>query len=54
MAKYTIEELVAAAKELGFSPVLVAAALKSTKKKRFTLEQAKKIVADFAGLEVKG
>lgn len=51
---YTLDELVQAARKIfGESPVLVEAALKITGKKSFTLDEAKKFVAQFAKHEVK-
>ena len=50
---YTIEELIKGAKKLGYRGALVEAALRSSKKKKFTLEQAKAIVKAFAEREVK-
>jgi len=51
---YTIKELVAVArKQFGRSPVLVEAALKTSGKKKFTLEEAQTIIEAFATQEVK-
>ena len=50
---YTIDELIKAARVLGASPVLVEAALKSTGRSEFTLDEAKRLVEIFAKLEVK-
>lgn len=50
---YTIEELVKAAFDLGYSPALVAAALKLSGKTEFTKEEAQKIIKKFAEMEVK-
>ena len=51
---YTIDELVKAARKTGsHSPVLVAAALGSTGKKKFSLKEAEKIIKKFASAEVK-
>lgn len=45
---YTKDELIKGAAALGYSPVLVEAALKHIDKKTFTLEEAKEIVKEFA------
>ena len=51
---YTVTELVAAArKQFGYSPALVEAALKSSGKKNFTLEEAQEIIEEFANQVVK-
>ena len=51
---YTIKELSSASKKFfGVSGALVAAALKETGKETFTLEEAKKIIEEFANREVK-
>lgn len=54
---YTIEELVAAAKQIGYSKVLVEAALRArsrqTGRDKFTLKDAKWIVKRFAEAEVR-
>lgn len=51
---FTIPELVAAHKKLGFSPVLIQAALEScSNRKTFTLDEARKLISLFASLEVK-
>ena len=49
---YTIEEMVKAAKTLGYSGALVAAALRLSGKETFTMEEAKKIIKAFAKSEV--
>lgn len=44
-----IEDLIKGARELfGYSPALVAAALKRTGRKKFSLDEAKKTVREFA------
>ena len=51
---YTIDDLVKVARKTGKqSPVLVEAALHSTGKKQFSLEEAEKIIKKFASVEVK-
>ena len=50
---YTIEELIKAARQLGYSPVLVEAALRWSGKKKFTLEEAQELIKNFAEEEVK-
>lgn len=50
---YTLDELIHASKKLNASPVLVEAALKSTGRTEFTLDEAKRLVEIFANLEVK-
>lgn len=50
---YTIDELIKAANKIGYSPVLVEAALRMKGKKKCSLEEAQEIVAAFAKLEVK-
>ena len=51
---YTIDELVKAARKTGEqSPVLVEAALNSAGKKKYSLEEAKRIIKKFADAEVK-
>lgn len=50
---YTIEELTRAARKLfGYGGALVAAALKSSGKTSFTIEEAKKIIEKFANKAV--
>lgn len=55
---YTIEDLVAASKRLGYSPTMVEAAMRlhvfklKKKKTKFTLEEAKAIIKKFAESEV--
>lgn len=50
---YTIEELTQAARKLfGYSGALVAAALRLSGKKQFTIEEAEKIVKAFANKAV--
>ena len=49
---YTINELIKASKTLGYSPVLIEAALRSTGKKKFKLEEAKQIIKEFAEQKV--
>lgn len=51
---YTIDELVKVARKTGKqSPVLVEAALHSAGKKKYSLEEAERIIKKFAGAEVK-
>lgn len=46
---YTIEELTAVGKkEFGYPSFLVKTALKATGRKKFTLEEAREIVEEFA------
>ena len=49
---YTIAELVKAARNLGYSPLLVEAALKRTGKKKFELDEALAIIKEFAEKKV--
>lgn len=50
---YTIEDLVKAAKTFGYSGALVAAALKTSGKTSFTLEEAQEIIKAFAETKVR-
>lgn len=51
---YTTEELMKASRKIfGCNGSLVAAALKSSGKTEFTLEEAQKIVAEYASEKVK-
>lgn len=45
---YTINELVKAAHILGYPGALISVALKETGRDKFELEEAKKIISDFA------
>ena len=50
---YTIEELVKAAKKFGYNSALVEAALRTSGKTEFTVEEAQEIITAFAKTEVK-
>ncbi len=45
---YTVPELIKAAPKLGYSPVLVEAALRWDEKDEFTLEEAEEKIKKFA------
>lgn len=52
-SKYSIDELVAAEKELGANRIIIRTALKKAQKDLFTIEEAKEIVSKFKKREVK-